>query len=238
MSQLAANLTNRFADFELKRLQKIHEKGYWRVRIWPTEFHKNLISSLEQCRKTLRSSVVSLRGWDYPSFFDEEVAKGLDWVQGGADFAPYVEFWRFYQSGQFVHHFAMREDYEDPPQRVGSEQKFLDVSLALFRATEIFEFATRLASHIPVPRVDISIELVGTYGRVLKHRSNPFRPASHECRIPLIQFEAAYETIELLGNSGGLALGAAKSIFERFNWNSIPEKILAEDQRKFLERRL
>ncbi len=245
MSQLAANLTSRLTDFELQRLQEIHETGYWRIRIRPTQFDKHLIPSLEQCRDILRVSAVSLRGWDYPSWLDEEVFNGRDWLQGGSGVAPYIEYWRFYQSGQFVHHFAMREDYQDPllqpATRIpASHPKCLDISQTLFRITEIYEFAARLASRkILLPQAVISIQLLGTEGRRLQHRWNQLRPIGrYECRLPSIETETTCDALELLGNSAALALNATKAIFEGFNWIGIPEKILAEDQRKFLERRI
>ena len=34
-----------------------------------------------------------------------------DWVGQGIDWENYVEYWRFYQSGQFLHLDGMKEDW-------------------------------------------------------------------------------------------------------------------------------
>ncbi len=235
MSQLAANLTSRLTGSDTQRLQKIHETGYWRVRIRPTEFRKNLIPSLGDCRTIMRSSLVRLRGWDYPRWAEEEIANGQDWIQGGSDWSSHIEYWRFFQSGQFIHHFAMREDH-----RPYGDTRFLVIPSTLFTVTEIIEFAARLARHgVFIPGAELSIRLEGTEGRLLQYGWDPYSSADVRCcRVPSVEFEQTYEPTELLGNAPALALTAAKSIFERFNWNEIPDSILVEDQRKFLERRL
>ncbi len=98
-----------------ERLDKIHSTGYWRVHIRPTQFETTRVESLARCHEILGDSSVRLRGWDYPHLGHRELANGEDWVESGADFRGHVEYWRFYQSGQFVHHFAFEEDYELDP---------------------------------------------------------------------------------------------------------------------------
>src|SRR5829696_6596341 len=89
-----------------RRLAEIHDTGYWRVLIHPTVFEGSRIPTLADCWRIVEESRVSLRGWDYPHVDPAQQLRGDDWVQSGAAWANHVELWRFYQSGQFVHHFA------------------------------------------------------------------------------------------------------------------------------------
>ncbi len=230
-----------------ERLNKIHSTGYWRVNIRPTSFEETRIDSLAACREIVEHSSVQLRGWDYPHVDQRELANGEDWVESGADFRGNVEYWRFYQSGQFVHHFACREDHELDPNELppgvhepSPSRRYLSILSSLYTITEIFEFTARLASRgVLSPQALISIKLVGTEGRQLffwdagRHLSRDYI-----CRIPEMTFSTTYAEAELLAQASELALGTTAWIFERFNWTPVPTGVLARDQRNLLERRL
>ncbi len=51
-------------------------------------------------------------------------------------------------------------------------------------------------------------------------------------------FEKRVSEQDLISKTDELALDAVVEIFEHFNWNNPPRDVLAEDQRKFRERRL
>ena len=97
-------------------IEKIKSKGgYWRVIIRPTIYKEDLIFSLDKCKEIIEHSRVNLRGWSYPHIGrsgikvagDNSVDSFCDWPIGSM-----FEYWRFYQTGQFVHYFSMREDLE------------------------------------------------------------------------------------------------------------------------------
>ena len=96
-------------------LAKVHTHGYWRVVIRPSSFDPKRIPSLGDCWEAVEACTVSLRGWNYPHIDrrPELRANGSDWIASGADFMGSIEYWQLFQSGQFVHHFAFREDHED-----------------------------------------------------------------------------------------------------------------------------
>ncbi len=230
-----------------ERLDKIQSTGYWRVSLRPTRGDEGRIPALSWCRESLAQSSVHLRGWDYPHVGHRELANGQDWVESGADFHGHVEYWRFYQSGQFVHHFAFEEDYELDPDQLppgirepSPSRRYSSILSALYRITEVFEFAARLASkNVLSPEAEISIKLAGTEGRQLFFWD--LGRSLHDdyiCNIPEITLSDTYSEDELLARADQLALTTTGGLFERFNWAQVPLRVFAQDQANLLERKL
>ena len=132
-------------------LQKIKTQGYWEVIIRPTEFIDNRLESLAKCKETVRELSVRLRGWDYPHIdHNNPPTCGIDYVEQGVDWQYKVEFWRYYQSGQFIHYAGMWEDWQDQStiwsNKIESKPgEILSIVSAVYSLTEIYEFASRLA---------------------------------------------------------------------------------------------
>jgi len=221
-------------------LEKIHQRGYWRVVIRPTEFKRDRLSSLKECEETLKASVVNFRLEEYPYVTDAHINKENDWIEAVIDFeSSYPEFWRFFQSGQFVHHLGCREDYSPTFQYWPSEatKPLLLISNTLFTTTEIFQFAARLAHHdVLLPGAEISIKLLVAKDRVLVSQELVFL-GIHRSASDVIEFTKIVSTQELLARARELALEAAEGIFERFNY-SPPRHLLAQDQQRLLQRNL
>ena len=79
------------------------ERPHWRVVVRPNEFDAERIPSLADCWSTVERSRVALRGWDYPHIDHENQAGGEDWIASWIHWGLYIEYWRLFQSGQFVH---------------------------------------------------------------------------------------------------------------------------------------
>jgi hypothetical protein len=233
-------------------IEKIKSRGYWRVVVRPTQYKKDLISSLSECLRLTEESKVSLRGWDYPHIArrGEGLVNGDDWVESSTDWEPYIEHWRFYQSAQFVHLFNCREDWRDIDERGGPRRRsslpesFLEPIWAVYRTTEIYEFAARLAAKsIFGNSLSISVELHNMKGRTL-FLTDPSRGqllGDYTCQIDDISFSKKTMSVEvLLAKSRELALENIVHLFERFTWDvdRIPMDVLKNDQRKLIERRL
>ena len=229
-------------------LNKIHTKGFWRVNIRPTNFKKQLIPNLSKCWEIIEDSVVLLRGWDYPHLDHKNRINGNDWIASYVDFRGHIEYWRFYQSGQFIHHFACREDYELDesdlsPLSIPSPSpsgNYLSILSTLYTLTEIFQFASRLCiKNILLPSVEIRIDLFDMKDRQLffwdhsRYLSTP-----KICKMDKISYSNAYSPNDLINNAPDLAREVAVYIYERFNWNNLSKKIFSEEQRKLIERRL
>jgi len=229
-------------------LDKIHSTGYWRVNIRPTIFIEDAIPNLTVAHELIEQCGVLLRGWDYPHFTNAEIINGADFIEGSSDFEGHKEYWRLYQSGQFIHHFACREDYEVDPNdlsrlsiRVPSPSgRYLSILSTLYSITEIFEFSSRLAvKDILSSNISISIKLFGMKDRQLffydrmRHLSFP-----KISRIEEITYEKEFTKEEILTQSAELAMKATIYIFERFNWRHQSDVFFPEEQKKLLERRL
>lgn len=235
-------------------INKIKEKGYWKVVIRPIDFKKDLIPDVYDCKKIIESSIVSLRGWNYPHIHrdginicgNDSIESYCDWKGGG-----YFEYWRFYQSGQFAHYFSMREDYRISDKKIKQIQsyhdtistRFLSILSTLYSVTEIFEFAQRLAAKNALGKsVEVIIELGNVYGRELFFWDSYSRylSRSYTCRFreEHIVEKRVVSKEKLIASSDKLALDVCMNIFKKFNWPEPPIKVFEEDQRKFLERRL
>lgn len=224
-------------------IDKIKSRGYWKVLIRPTEYVEDRLG-LSDCRSTVVNHTVNFRGWDYPHTRREEIRSGETWVQHETDWEQFVEWWRMYQSGQFIHLFGIHEDWA-PDSGWGrtwidrEPGEVLSVLAALYQITEIFEFASRLAS-TPVLENEayVEISLSGLEGRTLVMKPGRMLRRGYTCEEDTLTNNWTLTAEELLGQSAELALDQTRWLFERFNWHQVPLDVLEEDQRKLIEGRL
>jgi len=209
---------------------KIRSMGYWRVVIRPpeSEYQKDRVANILDLPRIIERSKVSLRGWDFPHIDRQsEIAIGSTFVDQAIDWEGYVEYWRFYQSGQFLHLDGLKEDwmgeakmFPDPqPLQPGTR---LGVSSAMFRFTEIFEFASRLAlTPAGSKTLVIQIDLNGLAGRSLWVDSPNHRRFSHQhtASVNTFQHEQEYRTEDLASTAWDLALPPAIELYRRFGWD-------------------
>lgn len=237
-------------------INKIKKRGYWKVTIRPNKYKSDLISTLPECKELIKESKVLLRGWDYPHIgkegiknsSDNSIHSYCDWEEG-----PTFEYWRFYQTGQFVHYFNMIEDLRINEQKKKEFQdeagkkvdKFLSILSTLYSVTEIYQFSSRLFSNIKdVDGVEIIIELHDVNNRMLIFWDHFGRYLS---RPYICEFSNGVLTVgkgeiinkdDLINNYEELALDTTIKIFHKFNWDSVNKNIFIEDQKKLIERRL
>lgn len=228
----------------------IKEAPHWRVVIRPGEFVEERIETLSECWRLIESSRVSLRGWSYPHVHHQHRQNGEDWIESWCELV-HREYWRFYQTGQFLHLFSFTEDEPraETEERARSEIRemppdfspsgYLDVISTLWTITEIFEFAARLAQKEAFGEsVSIEIQMIDVRDRVL-FMWDPARAFWHfyTAAEPKLSKEWSLRTEQLLSESSELALNATEWFFERFQWMNPPRQVLADDQRRLLERR-
>lgn len=169
------------------------ETPRWRVNVRPESYNAELISSLAECFQIVEQTKLSLRGWDYPhlSHRANERGQGSNWVASWSEFGGRNEYWRLYQSGQFLHLFSVEEatnpEWRKELQAItkshlgwGSLKEFdwsavpgfISIRNFLYTITEIFEFAARLCERgLYKDAVAISIELKDIKGFVLTAES-------------------------------------------------------------------
>lgn len=135
----------------------VRDSPHWRLVLRPETFERERIKTLKECWQLMESCRVVLRGRDFPHVDRVNRSNANDWIASWCELIGQREYWRLYQSGQFVHLFSFLEDvfreaYERRAQpTLGKmEKNFIpsgfsdDISL-LYTLTEIFEFAARLA---------------------------------------------------------------------------------------------
>jgi hypothetical protein len=218
-----------------------------------------MIPSLQKCIEIIEQTKLSIRGWDYPhlSRRESEHAFGSHWIASWSDFAGHNEYWRFYQSGQFIHLFSVEEaanaDWQEQLRATakghlgwGDQAKrdwdaipgFFSVLNFLFTVTEIFEFAARLCEKsIYRSRLKLVIEVKHIKGFVLVHEWGRAWPNYYAASEESLGREWILSPEDLLSESRKHSLAATRWFFERFGWLSASDQVLRTDQENFLNRR-
>jgi len=227
-------------------IEKIHSTGYWDVKIRPSQYESERVKDLGECKKIIDESAVLLRGWDYPHFDLPKIEHGIDFIGSGVDFLSHIEYWRFHQTGQFIHHFACMEEYEIDVEKIpfmsarnpSPSGKYLSILNTLYTLTEIFLFASRLASKaILDPECNIAITFHGMKDRQLIFLDHGrYLRRAYISSLDEIPFSGTYTIPELTSDYARLARVAMKWIFDRFQWTDITESHFTEEQTNFLER--
>jgi hypothetical protein len=163
-------------------------------------------------------------------------------------FIPILEYWRFYQSGQFAHLFNCGEDWVNRDElqiqnwrELPLPDRVLSILNTIYRVTEIYEFAARLAAKdIFTSDLSITVELHGMKDRglvVTGHMRAPLME-NYICGVDDLPYSKTVSLDALIAQTSELALDNLLWFFERFNWQSIPVQVIRDDQRRLLERRL
>lgn len=226
-------------------LAKIRSRGFWKIVFRPSEFVKERIASVSECKSLVRDNSVLFRGWDYPHYDTQnEPSVGLDYAEQSLDWQIHIEAWRMYQSGQFAHYLAAWEDWHEAQTLWGkgaviSPEAYLNITGAVYFMTEIYEFAARLAAKgVFGSECEISVALCNTKSRRLK--TVPLdRVFLRNCTTSLeeIPRTTRLTVTELVGRSPELALDHVAWLFQRFNWDNAKPAMFQDDQRQLLEKR-
>lgn len=225
-------------------LEKIKTRGHWLINVRPTVYNAALLPH-QDLQPILRRSVVSLRGWEFP-YIDYSVAirNLLASIEQESEWSSYLEAWSFHRSGQFIDLCGFPEDWEEQsvtgflePNGTIAGQR-LGIGEVLYRFTEIFEFASRLAiTEAGTEETYISIVLKGLNGRRLYNdgrQGNPlFRTA--ETGMDEFPFSRAYSRTDLIATPRELALDVATEFFGPFGWYP-PRELLKSMQERAASR--
>lgn len=212
--------------------EKIQSRGYWEVVIRPSAFIEQRIGDFGDLERIVQRSAVEVGGWDFPHvdrhqpLVREMHAVGLDY-----DWDRYIELWRLYQSGQFVHLSAMPLDWLDRTNLYSRPEGWepgrdIGVLRTILHFTRIFEFAARLgATPASDEQMVVSMTIGGLLDRQLvvdSPRREPFWH-SYTTALEVFLYEKAYHRTDLMGQPRKLALKASQELFLRFGWNAAPE---------------
>jgi len=192
----------------------------------------------------IREQSVRIRGWDYPHYDPHDAPKvGKNYVEQSCDWKFFIEFWRYYQSGQFVHYFVIREDWmtDNPfgtiPQFEPGEALWYESTIYTF--TEIYELASRLASRSLLGEsCTISVKLHGTNGRrLVPGMSGRLLRGIYRCEMDSIESNVETSTANLIARSADLAAEQSVFVFHRFDWGDITAQAVKAEQTELLQKR-
>lgn len=207
-------------------LDKIRTRGYWRVVIRPSSFRKNHLPNYRDLFPIIQKNSVQLRGWDYPHIDQQNPPRrGPDWVGQESEWDHKLEVWRFHQSGQFVHYFAMAGEWRDRSEMWPAEPGWepgLDLYYVstIYSLVEIFEFAARLAlSPAGAGSMRVDIDVHRLQGRTLVSMDARI-PVWGSYRADVLDWGHRWEgsQTELIALPRELAAKAAQDLFDRFGF--------------------
>ncbi len=229
---------------------------HWRVNIRPLAYEPSTIPTLSECTRLVEKNAVRLRGWDYPHLGrDDERSYGNNWIASWASFGGHLEYWRLYQSSQFVHLFSVREatrqEWRDELQRDtechlnhyseinwSSVPGFLSIINTLYCVVEIVEFATRMAqANVYRGDLEFTLSIKGIKDYVLTTERNRAWMNYYACSLDMIENTWTFNTESLLGNSSERSLEILAWLFERFGWLDPPLKVIRKDIDDYKSRR-
>lgn len=207
-------------DHSMSQLpENIFSGGYWRVSIRPTRFSSEQIE-YTHLRPLLQQTGVSHRGYDFPQTdWSRIYAKDLDNISQILDSALFPEAWFFYQSGQFIDVSAI-----DNELMAKLDPKILSVKEVIYRLTEIFEFASRLAQsteYVINEAVSIEILVTGLKDRRLDRdysQSSWMSMRMYTVGFKEFPYSQEFARSELIANAKELAVQIAKRLFDRLGW--------------------
>jgi hypothetical protein len=208
---------------------EIRSRGYWEVAIRPAHFAAKRLPDISSLYPIVSKTFVTLRGWDFPHV--EPSAKtriNIDWIGQEFVWEIHLSAWRFYQSGHFIFLGGMPVDWREnssiwPASDDWEPGSLLGVGDAIFRFTEIFEFAARLAqSEAGDDPMHVDVTVGNLKDRCLyAERGTSWLPyPKHQTSMDEYRCSEELSQAELLATARQTALRAANELFKRFGWET------------------
>lgn len=220
-------------------LEKIVERGYWRVLIRPLIYTEEKFT-LSQCEKKVVDAEVRKRGRYYPHISSRhEIIFHDKYVESYVNFDIHTELWRLYRTGQFFHVFSCLEDGERglkifAPERIIAVPGYgLSILMTINTIFEIYEFASRLCKEDYENGIQIKIKLNGMKDRRLVTLDFRRTIYTHICPDDLIIIERKLGYNDLVANKKKYVIDDVVEIFQRFNWKEPNIKMIEEEFDKF-----
>ena len=229
-----------------KILKEIREGAYWRVLQRPRRFVRERLP-LTKCREIVERSTVALRGWDYPHMNFEEVEWLDDSLSCNTSFHYFREFWRFFQSGQFVFLRRFKEDFFEAEARGKAAMQgifvpegivpsgFSSIVEMIYCVTEFLDFSAQVARRIaPEESIYLEVSMNAVNHRVLylDHESGRTFNRVLVATAPTLTWKQDLSPSELTVNHDAIAIEAVGHLLKRFAWSDWrkSEEFLREEQ--------
>ncbi len=234
------------------------EHPHWRVNTYPEVFQKERLSTLTECLELIKNTKVRLRGWDYPHVSNRpgELDYRSNYIASWANFMGQIEYWRFYQSSQFLHLSTVREVTEPGwteklrkrarsriifhPEPIDWDKVkgFFSLPNTIYTFTEIFEFAARLCQRgVYVGNIIIDVQISDVEGFVLVAEGERAWHHYYATSCTELRCSWSYSNRELLTGVVDIVLDSLVWFFERFGWLDAPREALKAEISSFLGKR-
>jgi hypothetical protein len=214
-------------------LEKIKQRGYWRITIRPATHLPKRIAKLTDLRAIIDENTVSFRGWSFPhvgkrAIEGKEPVEIYDgYIEGSSSWEAFIESFRFYQSGQFIDYRAFADDWQEERKQLSRDTNDppgsrFSVGEAVYQLTEIYEFAARLSkSPAGDDRMECEVRIENLKGRRLTvdGRWMPFI-ADHIAAASQFERKDMLARPDLLGRASELAIDVAMDLFQLFGWDA------------------
>lgn len=210
-------------------IEDIRSRGHWRILIRPSQFVEERVKGSDNLARILEKASVRFRGWDFPHIDRRsEILTRKDFIEQEIQWEYYREYWRFYSSGQFIYYGGLVMDWidhaswgtlDDP-----TPGSILSVRDTVYRFTEVFEFAARLAlSEAGDSQMHMEVSLRGLNNKKLwidPKASIPHAIANMTSKQDEIHYASDISREKLSGQSKELALEPALQVFQSFGWDA------------------
>lgn len=230
-----------------KILTKLGTLGSVKVIFEPSVYNPHLIPRKE-IQGILEKSAVSLRGWSFPHMPRRDDAHSMrpysigNGIEFYTDWEDILEFFRFYESGQFLGRFVLTEDvigeFRHLPITPG---KYLDFLSVIYRITEMILFIKNLVECTNIDGGSIQIEIDKTMKRELESIFNQrilsFR-AGYVCQMDKVITQVAFTKESLVADHLSISRKLIKDVFDDFNWANYSEQMIETYQKNLLNRTL
>ncbi|MEW8030315.1 MAG: hypothetical protein AB2806_21580 [Candidatus Thiodiazotropha sp.] len=223
---------------------------YWRVNFRPTSYEPERIASLSECQAIIERHQVRMRGWYYPHISHQpgQSGAGSNWIgnwSGGG--GRHTEYWRFYQSAQFIHLFCVNEAVEkDWHQKLLTDTKghlshyrdldldsvpgFMSTVNILYTMSEIVEFATRLAvAGVYEGDFIVDVSLEGVKGFVLTTDWNRAWHEYYSVAESTIRRRKVINIEELISSPASVTQDWTEWIYQCFGWLNPSAEAIKKD---------
>jgi len=231
------------------------DNPHWRVVFRPSTFENSRIQSISRLKELVEQNQVRLRGWDFPHMGgSEERGTGNNWIASWSTFRSHIEYWRFFQSTQFVYLSSVREKTEQEwdtklrrefhSRQLNEEQidaipGFFSLTNFIYTITEYFEFASRLCqASIYSEPIEITIELKKIRNFTLTASWDRALYELYQATEDDLGNSWSFEPTELIAASNEASLETIVWFLERFGWVGMKTEVLRKDQENFLGGRL
>jgi hypothetical protein len=230
------------------------EHPHWRVNYRPSTYVAGRLRKLSDCWEVLQKTSVRLRGRGFPLIPPRESEReyGDTWIAAWNNSIAHVEYWRFYQSSQFLYLGSVRE-VTDPEwtshfrdtmewhaharDDINAVPGFLSLRNSIYNITEFFEFAARLAqAQVYTEPVTIDISIKGIAGFMLAAENKEWS-SDYVAQQGELRYDVTVTPAELIASAADQAIQCAVWFFERFGWRKPNVDAIRTDQQNLLNRR-